>query len=134
MVARRFGVTVRSLIDANNLQPPFQLMPGQVLQIPNAGGYVVVKGDTLAKIARKTGVEFATLARMNGLAPPYVIRVGQRLMLPTGVTVQAGGDTTVIEFSQRRTGGAAGGGIRRAGRADACRGPAQPHASVQARF
>jgi murein DD-endopeptidase MepM/ murein hydrolase activator NlpD len=97
VVARRFGVTVRSLIDANNLQPPFQLAPGQVLQIPNAGGYIVVKGDTLAKIARKTGVEFATLARMNGLTPPYVIRVGQRLMLPTGVTAQANGDTTVIE-------------------------------------
>lgn len=97
VVARRFGVTVRSLIDANNLQPPFQLFPGQVLNVPTGGSYVVVKGDTLAKVARKAGVEFATLARMNGLSPPYLIKVGQRLVLPTGATVQASGDTTVIE-------------------------------------
>ncbi len=98
VVARRFGMTVRSLIDANGLQPPFELRPGQVLRLPTGGGYVVVKGDTLSKVARKAGVEFATLARINGLNPPYVIHVGQRLMLPTGATVQPGAaDVTVIE-------------------------------------
>lgn len=109
VVARKFDITVRALIDANGLQPPFQLEPGQILRLPMGGSYVVVKGDTLAKVARKAGVEFATLARMNNLSPPYRIRVGQRLILPTGSTVagapgSAGGEvvtqsgnTTVIQ-------------------------------------
>ncbi len=103
VVARKFDVTVRALIDANGLQPPFQLQPGQILRLPSGGGYVVVKGDTLAKVARKTGVAFATLARMNNLAPPYRIRVGQHLILPSdaapvpGELVTWNGNTTVIQ-------------------------------------
>jgi murein DD-endopeptidase MepM/ murein hydrolase activator NlpD len=100
VVARKFGTTVRALIDANGLQPPFQLSAGQVLRVPPGGDYVVVRGDTLAKVAHKTNVEFGTLARMNNLAPPYVIHVGQRLVLPTGggvVYASAPGDTMVIQ-------------------------------------
>jgi murein DD-endopeptidase MepM/ murein hydrolase activator NlpD len=81
-VAREFGVSVRALIDSNNLQPPFQLAVGQVLALPQGGDYVVARGDTLLSVSRKTGVPFATLARMNGLASPYVLRVGQRLRMP----------------------------------------------------
>jgi murein DD-endopeptidase MepM/ murein hydrolase activator NlpD len=91
VVARRFGVTVRGLIDANQLQAPFQLQPGQLLRMPIGDGYVVVKGDSLTKVARKIGVEFATLARINGLKPPYVLHVGQRLTLPTGANVREAG-------------------------------------------
>jgi murein DD-endopeptidase MepM/ murein hydrolase activator NlpD len=81
-VARRFNVTVRSLIDANNLQPPFQLTSGQVLQLGAGKDYVVVAADTLLGVARKTGASFSTLARMNNLSPPYVLKVGQHLKLP----------------------------------------------------
>ena len=90
-VARQLNVSVRALIDANNLQPPFQLSVGQVLMMPGAGGYVVAKDDTLLGIARKTGVSFSTLARLNNLQAPYVVKVGQRLKLPAaaGETVAA---------------------------------------------
>jgi len=99
VVARHFGVTVRGLIEANGLVPPFQLTPGQELRMPANGEYVVVKGDTLTYVARKTGVEFATLARINGLHPPYTIRIGQRLTLPVGAQVQTASatQTDVIE-------------------------------------
>ncbi len=83
-IARENDVSVRALIDANGLQPPFQLMVGQVLSLPRGGGYVVVRGDTLTGVARKTGVPFSTLVRMNQLSPPYILRVGQRLRLPAG--------------------------------------------------
>jgi murein DD-endopeptidase MepM/ murein hydrolase activator NlpD len=103
VVARRFGISVRALIDANGLRPPFQLNPGQVLRLPNGGDYIVTKGDTLYGVARKTGVEFSTLARINNLTAPYVIRVGQRLMLPAEATTEranaatASADTVVIQ-------------------------------------
>ena len=81
-IARQLNVSVRALIDANNLQPPFQVTVGQVLQLPGAGGYVVVKDDTLLGVAKKTGVSFSTLVRINNLSAPYVLRVGQKLKLP----------------------------------------------------
>lgn len=93
-VARQLNMSVRTLIDANNLQPPFHLTPGQVLQMPGgAGGYVVAKDDTLLGIARKTGVSFSTLARLNNMSPPYVVKVGQRLKLPATADETAGVQT-----------------------------------------
>jgi len=98
VISRKLGISVRGLIDANALRPPFQLQPGQVLRMPsNGGGYVVVKGDTLNAVSRKTGVEFATLARINGLRPPYTLHVGQRLGLPAGADAQTAGRPDVIE-------------------------------------
>ncbi|HLN25496.1 MAG TPA: LysM peptidoglycan-binding domain-containing M23 family metallopeptidase [Patescibacteria group bacterium] len=81
-VARQFNVSVRALIDANQLQPPFQLTVGQILTLGNGGDYTVVKGDTLLGVSRRSGVPFSTLARMNNLSAPFVLKVGQRLKMP----------------------------------------------------
>lgn len=89
-IAHQLHVSVRSLIDANQLQPPFQVWAGQRLVLPGSGFYIVNKGENLTVIARKTGVPFSTLARMNGLSSPYVLQVGQKLALPTSA---AGGAT-----------------------------------------
>lgn len=82
-VARQFGISVRALIDANNLQPPYQLTVGQVLFLSTVHEYVVVKGDSLLGISHKTGVPYSTLARMNNITDPNLIKVGQRLKLPS---------------------------------------------------
>ena len=84
-VARALNLTVRALIDANNLRAPYQLTPGQRLMLPGGGFYLVGRGDSLSVIAKKTGVPFATLARMNNLSAPYVLQPGQKLLLPTAV-------------------------------------------------
>jgi murein DD-endopeptidase MepM/ murein hydrolase activator NlpD len=81
-VARALHLSVRALIDSNQLQAPYQLQPGQRLVLPGGGFYEVVKGDSLSIVARKTGVAFATLARINGLSAPYLLQPGQRLQLP----------------------------------------------------
>ncbi len=81
-VARQLNLSLRALIDANHLAAPYLLAPGQLLQLPGHGFYLVGKGDTLSVIARKTGVPFATLARINGLAPPFLLKIGQKLQLP----------------------------------------------------
>jgi murein DD-endopeptidase MepM/ murein hydrolase activator NlpD len=88
-VARALNLTVRALIDANNLRAPYDLAPGQRLMLPGGGFYLVAKGDNLSLIARKTGVPFATLARMNSLSPPYVLQPNQKLLLPTAAKTSA---------------------------------------------
>jgi len=89
-IARRCNVSVRDLIEANNLKAPYVVTPGQAIRIPGGGEYVVQRGDALLLVARRLGVEFQTLARLNGKTPPYTIYVGEKLKLPGGRS--GGGD------------------------------------------
>jgi murein DD-endopeptidase MepM/ murein hydrolase activator NlpD len=84
-VARRYDVPVRSLIEANDLAPPYRLAAGNSLVVPQIRQHVVEPGDTLYSISRRYGVDTSTLARSNGLEPPYRVRVGQSLLLPAAV-------------------------------------------------
>jgi len=82
-IARRYNLSVRDLIDANRLEPPYQLSPGLVLRLPGGGtDYVVQKGDTLLGLARRFKVDFNSLAATNNKTAPYVVRVGERLTVP----------------------------------------------------
>jgi murein DD-endopeptidase MepM/ murein hydrolase activator NlpD len=84
-ISRRSGVPVRSLIDANNLQPPYRVQAGQVLILPSTRQHIVQQGETLYAVARRYNVEAASLARMNHIDPPYTIKLGQPLLLPPSV-------------------------------------------------
>ena len=44
-VANRYGVPIRSLIEVNQLQPPFTLRAGQQLQIPNQRVHIVAPDE-----------------------------------------------------------------------------------------
>ena len=81
-VSRRHQVTVRAIIEANNLTPPYFLTVGQRLVLPRRKIYIIKRGDTLGQIAKAYDVDMYDLARINKLQPPYVIHVDQRLFLP----------------------------------------------------
>ncbi|HXQ51775.1 MAG TPA: LysM peptidoglycan-binding domain-containing M23 family metallopeptidase [Stellaceae bacterium] len=84
-VSRRYGVPMRAIIDANRLAPPYRLVTGATLALPQVRTHLVRAGDTLATVARQYGVDTSTLAATNHLAPPYVIRTGETLVLPAPV-------------------------------------------------
>ncbi|MGB8840891.1 MAG: LysM peptidoglycan-binding domain-containing protein, partial [Aliidongia sp.] len=88
-VAREANVPVRALIDANALQPPYILKPGQSLTIPHLRQHIVQPGETLYAVARQYGVEASSLARENHLNPPYTIKSGTTLILPTPIEAVA---------------------------------------------
>ncbi|NIA67547.1 LysM peptidoglycan-binding domain-containing M23 family metallopeptidase [Pelagibius litoralis] len=107
-IARRFGLPIRAVIDANGLQPPYQLTLGQTLTVPQAQIHEVAPGDTIFNIARRYDVDRSELVRLNGIEAPYTIPLGQKLILP-----QSGGSagaTAVATAPQARpvTKGAAG--------------------------
>ena len=89
-IARRTDVSMRQIIDANGLRPPYMLRPGQKLVLPGPRIHTVTKGDTVYKVSRRYGVDMASLVRANGMGPPYTIRVGQVLRLPGGARQAAG--------------------------------------------
>ncbi len=82
-IARRFGLPIRAVIDANNLQPPYALTIGQELTVPQAQVHEVVAGDTIYSIARRYDIDRSELVRINNIQPPYTIPLGQKLLLPT---------------------------------------------------
>lgn len=107
-VARRFNLSVRELIEANNLQPPYQLSPGTVLRLPGAGSgveHVVQKGDTLLALARRYKVDFNSLAATNNKQAPYVVKLGERLRIPGANTPGVGTQVATAEAAPAGTPG-----------------------------
>jgi len=85
MISRRYDVPLRSIIDANHLDPPFLVAAGTSLTLPQERFHVVKSGDTLYSVARTYGVDVSTLASLNRLTQPYAIRAGETLYLPAPV-------------------------------------------------
>ena len=81
-LSRRHRISARAIIEANKLQAPYVLTPGQRLVLPRARDYVVKRGDSLSVIAAKTNSDMYAIARLNGLKAPYTINIDQRLALP----------------------------------------------------
>jgi LysM repeat protein len=85
-IAKRYGVSVASLQQANNIRNAKLLAIGKKLIIPagvaREATYVVRPGDSLGVIAARYGVKVNSLATRNRLARPDLIRVGQTLTIP----------------------------------------------------
>ena len=95
-IARRYGTSIRGVIDANALKPPYLLNVGQHLKLPTPRLHKVVAGDTVNEISQRYQVAMNELVRLNDLPPPYTIIIGQKLKLP-------GGHPTTVASSQPQT-------------------------------
>lgn len=105
-VARRYGLTVKELVEANDIADPNRIFPGQKLIIP---GYMLPKpqpeaeppatlraapdtgehfiypvagGDTLSTIAKRHSITLRELIDANDIEDPNLIHVGQKLIIP----------------------------------------------------
>lgn len=127
-IARKNGVSISALLDANGLSRNSVLKPGQTLKIPAtttapvsstssdsytsssgevvpvaAGSvYVVKSGDTLGKIAKAHGVSVRALKSANKIySSTNTIRIGQKLKIPSkhAKTATASTDTAPVVSS-----------------------------------
>ncbi len=96
-IARRYGVSMTALAQANGINNPNFIYSGQRLSIPGASGgassgssaassgvHVVRPGENLSGIAARYGTTVSALARANGIANANHIYVGQRLVISSG--------------------------------------------------
>ena len=97
VLSRRYGVSARAIIEANDLTPPYRLQRGESLIITRPRVHQIVRGDSLSMISRRYGVDSYELARLNYLQPPYRIYVGQKLVLPSSGALDMPDDTAVAK-------------------------------------
>ncbi|MEM7196803.1 MAG: LysM domain-containing protein, partial [Pseudomonadota bacterium] len=81
LIADKYRVPLRDIIQINNMTPPYILHPGQKIIVPAASFHIVKKGDTLSQLARDFGVGMHDMVRLNKMDPPYLLQIGQRLLV-----------------------------------------------------
>jgi murein DD-endopeptidase MepM/ murein hydrolase activator NlpD len=88
-IARKFGVSVNTILWANNLSFSSYVKPGQKLIVPSLSGVIhkVAKGDTLSKIAQKYNVTEGKIREANGLADD-TLTAGGILIVPGGTIIE----------------------------------------------
>ncbi|HEU5138639.1 MAG TPA: LysM peptidoglycan-binding domain-containing protein [Bacillales bacterium] len=93
-LAQRYGVSVESIVEANDIPNPDRLVVGQALVVPTENSYYTVNpGDTLWQIARRFGTSIEAIIRTNQIENPGLIYPGQELVIPElnqNYTVQTG--------------------------------------------
>jgi len=85
-IASNFGVSVNTVIWANNLRNPNVLDLDEVLKIPPVTGVIhtVQNGDTVALIAKKYKADPDKILSFNNLKSDQTLEIGSELMVPGG--------------------------------------------------
>ncbi len=106
-VAKRYALTVKDLIEANDIADPSRISAGQKLIIPGYLSpktelehpdpalkettpptpgdffvYTVAEGDTVSSIAKRYGITVRELVEVNDIEEPSRLWAGQRLYIP----------------------------------------------------
>lgn len=91
-LARRFGTTVRAIIDANPGIDPRNLIIGQRICIPErrpvercpkgTAPYIIKQGDTLDSIARKFNTSVQSILKANPGLDPQNLIIGEHICVP----------------------------------------------------
>ncbi len=103
-IAEMFGVSVNTVLWANDLSSAKSIRPGMTLLILPINGvqHEVQKGETVASIAKKYGGDADEIIRYNGLSEG-ALRVG------SVVTIPGGEEPTVVKTRAVSKGGSKGG-------------------------
>jgi murein DD-endopeptidase MepM/ murein hydrolase activator NlpD len=81
-IARRAGVPVTAVAEANGMMETARLRAGQKLVIPRQQSHTVRRGETRFGIAYQYGVSWEQIATANRLAEDAAPRPGQKLIIP----------------------------------------------------
>jgi len=91
-VANDFGISVNSLIWANNLKDSDYLSPSQELKIPPVSGviHIVKQGDTIQSIAKKYSAKEEKVIEFNGLPRDGSLEISRQIIVPDGKILLSG--------------------------------------------
>ena len=102
-IANMFGVSVKTIMWANDIGSKGIIRPGETLTILPVSGvqHIVVKGDTLAGIAKKYDGDTKEIMEMNGFEDGHILAVDDKIIVPGGeMSIEP---TTVQQRSYAKT-------------------------------
>ncbi|MDO6415715.1 peptidoglycan DD-metalloendopeptidase family protein [Sphingomonas sp. BIUV-7] len=82
-IIAKTGAGSDAIAQANRLEAPFVVRPGQKLKIPAGRYHLVQKGERGIAIGRAYGVDWNRIAELNHLEEPFTLRAGERLLIPS---------------------------------------------------
>ena len=85
-IASDFGVSINTIIWANNIQNINSIKPGNELKIPPVSGVIhkVKKGETVASVAKKYAASEEKIVEFNGLPKDGSLQIDDELIVPDG--------------------------------------------------
>lgn len=104
-IARKNGISVNTILWANNLTRTSALKPGQVLVILPVTGieHTVRKGETVASLSKKYGGTIDDIISYNGLTAGEGLKVGDTIIIPDGEPAAAPAKSTSVKSSVKRS-------------------------------
>lgn len=92
-IAKKYGITIKEILNENKIQNPNLIYPGQILKIsitqdnPNDCTmnhiiYTIKRGDTLTGISERCGVSKNYIAELNNIKNVNLIYAGSKLLIP----------------------------------------------------
>lgn len=95
-IALDYGVSIESIMWANNLRNSDSIIPDQILKIPPVSGiiHVVKKGDTIGTIAKKYGAKSEEIIAFNGLPLEGQLQINDEIIVPDGKIKGSAGTAT----------------------------------------
>lgn len=102
-IASAHGITMNTILWANNIKDPSSIKPGTSLVILPVSGiqHKVQSGETLGSIASKYKADAADIASFNGLADGAALLVGTELIIPGGQLAKAGSSSSSSKPSSK---------------------------------
>ena len=85
-IAKKYGISVNTILWANGLTARSVLRLGQELTVLPVSGVLhkVARGETLGAIAKKYGTDVDKILAANRVSSPSAIQIGERLVIPDG--------------------------------------------------
>ncbi|GKL54770.1 LysM peptidoglycan-binding domain-containing protein [Klebsiella variicola] len=104
-IAERYKTSTDEIAKNNNIKDVSKIFPGQYLTIYGAKTnspliYIVVPGDTLAKIAAQYGVTVDELARWNNIVDLNKIYPGQSILISNDANCSKGSSPVLVSDKQ----------------------------------
>ncbi len=100
-ISKRYKISMRDLIEKNNLSAPFLIKTGDRLSIPSPRIHKARAGDSYSIIAQLYDLSVTDLTRLNDASAPYRLSIGQDVYLSRSKTHIAQGAKQTVSSGSR---------------------------------
>lgn len=100
-IASDYGISINSILWANNIRSADNIHPGQILRIPPVSGVIhkIKKGDTIESITKKYSVEANKIIAFNSLPQDGSLQIDDEIIIPDGQIKSTGTFTGISAAS-----------------------------------